>query len=257
MPTHDSYGDGRTEELLAELAATPAADPRWEQIRSELVRIHVPLVRHIVRRYAQRSDSREDIEQAAMLGLVKAINRYDAAYGGRFLSFAMPTMTGEVKRHFRDHTWAVRVPRHLQELSLALRNTRRDFLQEHGRPPSVPEISAILGVTEEETIEALGAADAYQSMSLDTPVTEGQDTAPLGELIGDVDPDLETVVDRNALRPLLEQLPARERTILMYRFYGNKTQTEIAELLGLSQMHVSRLITRTLARLRRQLLQDA
>jgi len=256
MPTHDSYDDGRTEELLAELAALSAADPRWEQIRAELVRIHIPLVRHIVRRYAVRGESREDIEQAAMLGLVKAINRYDAAYGGRFLSFAMPTMTGEVKRHFRDHTWAVRVPRQLQELSLGLRTARRDFLQEHGRSPSVPEISAILGVTEEEVIEALGAADAYQSMSLDTPVTEDQDTAPLGELIGDLDPDLETVVDRTALRPLLEQLPARERTILMYRFYGNKTQAEIAEVLGLSQMHVSRLITKTLARLRRQLLQD-
>jgi len=256
MPTHESYDDGRIEELLADLAVTPTDDPRWEQIRSELVRIHIPLVRHIVRRYALRGEPRDDIEQAAMLGLVKAINRYDATYGGRFLPFAMPTMTGEVKRHFRDHTWAVRVPRHLQELSLALREARRDFTQEHGRPPSVQEISALLGVTEEETIEALGAGDAYQSLSLDTPATAGEDNAPIGELIGDVDPDLESVVDRNALRPLLERLPARERTILMHRFYGNKTQAEIAEILGLSQMHVSRLITKTLARLRRQLLQD-
>jgi RNA polymerase sigma-B factor len=257
MPTHGAYDDGHAEELLAELAATGEDDPRREQIRSEIVRIHVPLVRHIVRRYTRHNESKEDVEQAAMLGLVKAINRYDPAYGGRFLSFAMPTMTGEVKRHFRDHTWAVRMPRRLQELSLALRSARRDFMQGHGRSPSVTEISAILGVTEEETIEALGATDAYQTVSLDTPVSDDQDTVPLGEVIGDVDPDLETVVDRNALRPLLENLPARERAIMMHRFYGNRTQTEIAELLGLSQMHVSRLIAKTLTRLRDQLLQDA
>jgi RNA polymerase sigma-B factor len=257
MPTRDSYDDGRTEELLTELTITSAEDPRWEQIRSELVRIHTPLVRHITRCYTGRSESRDDIEQAAMLGLVKAINRYDPAYGGRFLAFAMPTMTGEVKRYFRDHTWAMRMSRRLQELRLALRTARQDFIQEHGRPPTVPEISELLGITEEETIETLGATDAYQPISLDVPVTDAQDTLPLADLIGDHDPHLETVLDRNALRPLLEELPDRERTILLYRFYGNKTQTEIADLLGISQMHVSRLISRTLTQLRTKLLQDA
>lgn len=257
MPTHNTFDDGRAEELLQELAGLRTEDARWEQIRSELVRMHIPLVRHIVRRYTGHGESREDVEQAAMLGLVKSINRYDPAYGGRFLSFAMPTMTGEVKRHFRDHTWAMRMPRRLQELRLALRTARQDFVQEHGRPPTVPEISALLGISEEETIETLGATDAYQPMSLDVPVNEDQDTSSLGDLIGDDDPELESVLDRNALRPLLEGLPPRERTILLYRFYGNKTQTEIADLLGMSQMHVSRLITRTLARLRAQLLQDA
>jgi RNA polymerase sigma-B factor len=257
MSTREGYDDGRTEELFKELGTTPEDAPRWEQIRSELVRIHTPLVHHVVRRYARRGEGRDDIEQAAMLGLVKAINRYDPAYGGRFLAFAVPTMTGEVKRHFRDHTWAMRMPRRLQELRLALRTARQDFVQEHGRPPTVPEISGILDITEEEAIEALGAIDAYQPVSLDAPVSEEQESLPLGEVIGEDDPQLESVVDRSALRPLLEGLPARERTILMHRFYGNKTQAEIGDLLGISQMHVSRLITRTLARLRAQLLQDA
>jgi RNA polymerase sigma-B factor len=257
MSTDNGYDDDRTEELFKELGTISADDPRWEQIRAELVRTHTPLVRHIARRYTRRGEGRDDIEQAAMLGLVKAINRYDAEYGGRFLAFAMPTMTGEVKRHFRDHTWTMRIPRRLQELHLALRTARQDFVQEHGRPPTVAEISAILDVTEEETIEALGATDAYQPMSLDAPVGEEQESLPLGEVIGDYDPELESVVDRNALRPMLKDLPARERAILMHRFYGNKTQAEIADLLGISQMHVSRLITKALTRLRAQLLQDA
>jgi RNA polymerase sigma-B factor len=257
MPTHNGHNDGHAEELLEELAATPEQDPRWEQIRSELVRIHIPLVRHVARRYTGHSEPREDIEQAAMLGLVKAINRYDPVHGARFIAFAVPTMVGEVKRHFRDHTWAMRMPRRLQELRLALRTARQDFVHENGRPPTVPEVCALLGITEEEAIETLGAADAYQTISLDIPASENDDAASLGELIGDDDPQLETVLDRNTLRPMLESLPARERTILLHRFYGNKTQVEIADLLGISQMHVSRLISGTLTRLRRQLLQDA
>jgi RNA polymerase sigma-B factor len=257
MPTHNGYDDGRAEELLAELATTPQDAPRWEQIRSELVRMHAPVVHHVVRRYSGRSESRDDLEQVAMLGLIKAINRYDPAYGGRFLAFAIPTMTGEVKRYFRDHSWAVRVPRRLQELRLAIVAARQEFTHEHGRAPTVPEISRRLDITEEETIEALGAADAYQTVSLDAPAGEEQETLPLGEVIGEEDPQLETVVDRSALRRLLADLPDRERTILMHRFYGNRTQAEIADLLGISQMHVSRLITRTLTRLRARLLQDA
>jgi RNA polymerase sigma-B factor len=257
MPTHKSYDDGHVEELLNELAATPEQDPRWEQIRSELVRIHIPLGRHVARRYTGHSEPREDIEQAAMLGLVKAINRYDPAYGGKFLAFAMPTMIGEVKRHFRDRTWAMRIPRRLQELHLVLRTARQDFIHENGRPPTIPEVCALLGITEEEAIETLGAADAYQTISLDVPASEDGDSASLGDLIGNDDPELETILDRDALRPMLERLPARERTILLHRFYGNKSQAEIADLLGISQMHVSRLISKTLAQLRREFLQDA
>jgi RNA polymerase sigma-B factor len=257
MSTNSTHDDARAEELLAELAGTPADSPRWEQIRSELVAIHQPLVRYVVRRYAHGTESKEDIEQAALVGLVKALNRYDPTYGGRFLAFAMPTMIGEVKRHFRDHTWAMRVPRRLQELRLDLRTARQEFITEHDRPPTVPEISQILGISEEETIEVLGASEAYQTVSLDAPMMADEPDLSLGESIGHRDTQLDIIIDRTALRPMLEDLPDRERTIVMHRFYGNKTQAEIADLLGISQMHVSRLISRTLARLRTQLLADA
>jgi RNA polymerase sigma-B factor len=198
----------------------------------------------------------EDIEQAAMLGLVKAINRYDPTVGHHFTAYAVPTISGEVKRHFRDRTWAMRMPRRLQELRLSLRSARQDFIQDHGRAPTVGEISEILDISEEETIEALGATDAYHPVSLDVPVADEGEGDTLGDLIGDEDPDFEIVVDRNAVWPLLEKLPERERTILLYRFFGNKTQTEIAEIMHISQMHISRLISRTLAQLKAELLNE-
>ncbi|MDN3358634.1 SigB/SigF/SigG family RNA polymerase sigma factor [Actinomadura sp. DC4] len=251
-----SHDEGRAEELLEELALLKPDDPRWEDIRSELVRIHTPLVRYVAGRYARHGEPQEDIEQAAMLGLVKAMNRYDPRVGHTFVAYAMPTMTGEVKRHFRDRTWSMRMPRPLQELRLSLRTARQDFVRDHGRAPTVPEVAELLGVSEEEAIEVIGAADAYRPVSLDAPATEEEEGESLGSLIGDEDAAIEMVVDRNALRPLLEKLPERERTILLHRFFGNRTQTEIAELMGLSQMHVSRLIGRSLARLRTQLLRD-
>jgi RNA polymerase sigma-B factor len=250
------YEEGHAEFLLGELSRLERDDARWEEVRSELVRLHTPFVRYIAGRYARQGEPREDIEQAAMLGLVKAINRYDAGVGQHFLAYASPTMIGEVKRHFRDRTWAVRMPRRLQELRLSLRAVRQDFMVEHDRAPTIPEISKLLGISEEEAIEVLGASDAYRPVSLDVPVTDREGSESLGELIGDEDPQYETVVDRNALRPLLEELPERERMILLYRFFGNKTQTEIAELMEISQMHVSRLISRSLASLKRKLLED-
>jgi RNA polymerase sigma-B factor len=248
--------DGRAEELLGELSWLKRDDPRREEIRSELVRIHAPLVRYIASRYARRGEPQEDIEQAAMLGLVKAMNGYDPAVGESFVAYAMPTMTGEVKRHFRDRTWGMRMPRPLQELRLALRTARQEFVRDHGRAPTVPEAADLLGVSEEEAIEVIGAADAYRPVSLDVPAADDEDGETLGSLIGEEDPAIEMVVDRNALRPMLARLPRRERTILLHRFYGNKTQTEIAELMGVSQMQVSRLISRSLARLKAGLLRD-
>jgi RNA polymerase sigma-B factor len=257
MTTQHDHDDGRAEELLGELARLPEDHPRREEIRTELVTLHTPLARYIARRYAYHGEPLEDIEQAAMLGLVKAINGFDPTVGRRFLPYAMPTMTGEVKRHFRDRTWSLRMPRRMQELRLALRAARQDFSQDHGRPPTVPEIAGLLAISEEETIELLSAADAYQPVSLDVQVSDGDDADSLGELLGDEDPAYEDVVDRTAVRPLLDKLPARDRMILLYRFFGNKTQTEIAELMGISQMHVSRLIKRTLKTLQVALLEEA
>jgi RNA polymerase sigma-B factor len=248
--------DGRAEKLLEELSALEPQDRRREEIRAELVVMHASLARYIAGRYARRGEPQEDVEQAAMLGLVKAINRYDPEVGQRFVAYAAPTMTGEVKRHFRDRTWTVRMPRRLQELRLALYAARQEFTREHDRAPTVLEIAGIMGIPEEEVVEVIGATDAYRPVSLDSPVADEDGSETLGDLIGDEDPELELVIDRNALRPLLEKLPDRERTILIHRFFGNKTQTEIAELMDISQMHVSRLITRSLASLRRKLLED-
>jgi RNA polymerase sigma-B factor len=248
--------DGRAERLLQELAVLEPRDRRREEIKAELVVMHTALARYIAGRYARRGEPQEDVEQAAMVGLIKAINRYDPEVGERFVSYAAPTMTGEVKRHFRDRTWTMRMPRRLQELRLSLSAARQDFTREHGRAPTVPEIAALLGVTEEEAVEVIGATDAYRPVSLDSPVADEEGSESIGDLIGDDDPELDLVIDRNSLRPLLEDLPERERMILIYRFFGNKTQTEIAELLDISQMHVSRLITRSLAALRRRLLEE-
>ena len=218
--------------------------------------MHLPIARGIARRYAQYDEPLEDIQQAAMLGLVKAINKYDAARGDRFLAYAGPTMTGEVKRHFRDRTWLLRMPRRLQELRLAMRDARRDFTRENDRAPTVAELARILDISEEETVEVIGAFDAYRPMSLDLPVGDDAESPTYGDLIGEDDTAIEDTVDRIAVRPMLDRLPERERMILLYRFYGNKTQSEIAELLNLSQMHVSRLISRTLAFLQAELVKD-
>jgi RNA polymerase sigma-B factor len=254
---HTDFDDGRAEALLEELRTLDGEDARREDIRAELVRMHLPIARGIARRYAQYDEPLEDVQQAAMLGLVKAINRFDAARGERFLAYAGPTMAGEVKRHFRDRTWLLRMPRRLQELRLAMRDARRDFFRENNRAPTVPEIARILDISEEEAIEVIGTFDAYRPMSLDLPVGDDEEAETYGDLIGEHDSAIEDTVDHIALRPLLDRLPDRERTILLYRFYGNKTQSEIAELMNLSQMHVSRLISRTLAELQAELLRDA
>jgi RNA polymerase sigma-B factor len=256
MHTRADYDEGHAEALLDELESLTAEDPRREEIRAEIVRMYTPFARGIARRYAQYDEPIEDVQQAAMLGLVKAINRYDPARGERFLAYAAPTMTGEVKRHFRDRTWLLRMPRPLQELRLAMRDARRDFFRDHNRAPTVREIAGLLGITEEKAIEVLGTFDAYRPMSLDTPIGEDEDAETYGDLIGANDAAIEDAVDHIAVRPLLDRLPDRERMILLYRYYGNKTQAEIAELMNLSQMHISRLISRTLADLQEELLKD-
>jgi RNA polymerase sigma-B factor len=256
LSTRTDYDDGRAEALLDELGSLPQDDPRRERIRTELVDMHLPIARGIARRYAQYGEPVEDVQQAAMLGLVKAINRFDTSRGERFLAYAGPTMTGEVKRHFRDRTWLLRMPRRLQELRLEMREARQDFFTEHDRAPTVPELAEILHISHEEAVEVIGTFDAYRPISLDTPVGDGEDAETYGELMGEADTAIEDAADHIALRPLLDTLPERQRMILLYRFYGNKTQTEIAELMGLSQMHVSRLISRSLATLQAELLRD-
>ncbi|MGH3239777.1 MAG: SigB/SigF/SigG family RNA polymerase sigma factor [Spirillospora sp.] len=250
--------DGQTETLLAEMNRLAEDDPRRERLRARVVDMHGGLVRGVARRYAGRGEPLDDLQQVAYLGLVKAINRFDPSVGDRFATYAYPVVTGEVKRHFRDKTWGVRVSRRIQELRPVLQRTVQEFTREHGRSPTTAEIAALMEITEEETVEVIVACDAYRPLSLEAPAdgTPGGGTGTVGEYLGADDPALDALIDGQALAPLIDDLPERERTILLLRFFGNKTQTQIAEQIGLSQMHVSRLLRGTLDTLRAGLLTE-
>ncbi len=249
--------DGRAEELLADLHALGSGDPRADAIKTELIHLHGGYVRALVNQYAGRGEPIEDITQSAMVGLIKAINGYDPAIGERFLPYARKMILGEVKRHFRDKTWRIRVPRRVQELRIRLRAANRELTAANARPPRVSELAQYLDVTLDEVVDVINADSAYWPQSLDIPLSADEESATLGDVVGSEDPDLQLMLDKAALRPLLDQLPARERTILLLRFWGNQNQYEIAERMGISQMHVSRLINQTLASLRRHLLSDS
>ncbi|TDC71132.1 SigB/SigF/SigG family RNA polymerase sigma factor [Actinomadura sp. GC306] len=252
------FNDGQAENLLAEMNRLAEGDPRRERLRSRIVDMHAPLVRGVARRYANRGEPIDDLQQVAYLGLVKAINRFDPGIGDRFVTYAYPVVTGEVKRHFRDKTWGIRVSRRIQELRPILQRTIQEHTREHGVSPTTAEIASLMGITEEETVEVIIACDAYRPLSLEAPAdgSPDGDAGTVGEYLGSDDPALDAFIDGHALRPLIDELPERERTILLLRFFGNKTQTQIAEQIGLSQMHVSRLLRATLERLRTGLLTE-
>jgi RNA polymerase sigma-B factor len=200
----------------------------------------------------------EDIVQVGTIGLIKAIDRFDCERGVEFPTFAMPTIVGEVKRFFRDTSWSVRVPRRLQELRLALTKASDELSQRLDRSPTVAELAGCLGVSEEDVVDGLAVGNAYTASSLDSPPPEddgGEGT--LADRLGYEDSALEGVEYRESLKPLLAQLPPRERQIIMLRFFANMTQSQIGEEVGISQMHVSRLLTRTLAQLREGLTAEA
>lgn len=236
-----------------EIDALAADDPRRAALRDELVIRCLPLAEHIARRFDGRGELHDDLVQVARVGLVNAVDRFDVSRGSDFISFAVPTIMGEVRRHFRDTGWAVRVPRRMKELHLALSKTTGALSQRLGRPPTVKELSAELDLDPDEVSQGLVAGNAYQTVSVDTTVGNRGEDLPLVEVLGDFDSALQNVEDHEALRPLLEALPERERTVLLYRFFGNLTQTQIADKLGISQMHVSRILARTLAQLRENL----
>lgn len=236
--------------LFAELAELDADDPRREQIRAELVDLHAGLAHSIGRRLSRGGQHDDDISQVAMLGLVKAIDRFEPHRGVEFSSFATPTIRGEVRRHFRDTSWAAHVPRGLRELAARLPAVVAELTASLGRSPKPSEIAEHMGVDRERVTEALEAAEAFSTVPLEAPLAEGR---PLTETVGDVDDAIERIEERAALRPLIAALPERERTILMLRFFEEQSQTQIAEQVGVSQMHVSRLLSRTLADLREQL----
>jgi RNA polymerase sigma-B factor len=242
--------------LFARLHALPEGAQERDGIRETLVRMHLPLSQQLASRYRGRGEPMEDLLQAANLGLVKAVDRFDPAYGTEFSSYAVPTMLGELRKHFRDTAWRVHVPRRSQERRLAVASAVEDLTQRSGRPPTVGEIARHLRVAEEDVLEGVEAARAHQSTSLDMPLTSDEGGPTLGDALGEEDRAIEGVEYAESLRPLIAALPERSRRILLMRFYGNYTQSQIAAKVGVSQMHVSRLLARALAQLREELLKD-
>jgi RNA polymerase sigma-B factor len=239
--------------LLAEYAALPADDPAREPLRERLVRGYLPVAQHIARRFANRGEPLDDLVQVATVGLINAIDRFSPDRGSDFFSFAVPTISGEVRRHFRDLGWSMRVPRRLKDMHVSINGVVSELSQQLGRAPRPTEIAERLGVPLSEVLEGLEASEAYRSSSLDEMLSSEAGSATVGELVGEADAALDRVEFQQSLRPILAELAERERTIVLLRFFGNMTQTQIADRVGISQMHVSRLLAQTLDRLRSRL----
>ena len=238
---------------LVRLRKMPPDDPEYGGLREWVIGEYMSYARYIAGRFRQRGEAQSDLEQVAYLGLVKAVDNFDPDFGAAFLTYATPMIAGEVRRHFRDTTWDVHVPRRVQENALAVRAAERELNQELGYAPSAAQIAERLELSADEVAEAYEASAAHHTASLDVPVAMSDgDGASLGELIGDEDPGFELVVDREALKPLLAELSTRDKKILLMRFFRNMSQTQIGEELGVSQMQVSRLLSQILGRLREQ-----
>ncbi|MFD3803107.1 RNA polymerase sigma factor SigF [Streptomyces sp. NPDC058611] len=240
------------------LSTLEEGTPERQYVRNTLIEMNLSLVQFAARRFRNRTDGTdiEDLIQVGTIGLIKAIDRFDPAMGNEFTTLALPYITGEIKRHFRDATWAVHVPRRLQELRIQLARGKEELSADLDRAPTVRELATHLNLTDDEVIEGLVAANGHSSQSLDNDQDESSDSAPraLADTLGDEDPAMELFEDLHSLAPLLEQLAGREKLIIQMRFGQEMTQAQIGERLGISQMQVSRLLTRTLARLREGML---
>ncbi|HJQ41531.1 MAG TPA: SigB/SigF/SigG family RNA polymerase sigma factor [Jatrophihabitantaceae bacterium] len=239
-------------QLLAELHELPDDSPRRKALRDQLVEAHMPLVIYLARRFSGRNEPMNDLVQVGAIGLLKAIDRFDPGRGLEFSTYATPTILGEIKRHFRDTGWLIHVPRRAQELQTTVNTARAELSQELGRAPTVAELSARIDVDEEIVLEALDAARAYSGVPLDVLAAPGE-SVPEHPMLGVIDEGFEQVEQRALLRDVISKLPENEREILLLRFVANKTQTEIAAIVGVSQMQVSRLVARGLKKLRASL----
>ena len=246
----------RERELLEVLAGSDPDSATHQHARDDLITLHIPLVQYLARRFRDRGEPIEDLTQVGMIGLLKAVDRFDLERGVELATYATPTVIGEIKRHFRDKGWAIRVPRRLQELRMSLGQATAELSQRSGRSPTVAELATHLGISEDEVLEGLEGAQAYSYTSLDAHVGSSDESASLVDLMGADDPQIETIEYRESLRPLLAKLPARERRILVLRFFHGMTQSQISAEVGISQMHVSRLLAKSLAVLREGLLED-
>nr|BFD95972.1 RNA polymerase sigma factor SigF [Kitasatospora sp. Xyl93] len=245
-----------TRVLLRRLASLEEGTREYSYVRATLVEMNLSLVRYAIRRFTAHREPQEDLLQVGAVGLIKAIDRFDPELGVEFTTFALPTVLGEIRRHFRDTTWAVHVPRRLQELRIVLAKAQDRLAQELDRAPTVAELAGHLGISQEEVVEGLTAANGHTAGSLDISTEDDDRPGGLGERFGEEDRDLSKVEDLVALKPLVAALPERERLILSMRFCEDLTQSQIGERLGVSQMHVSRLLSRTLRRLREGLEKD-
>lgn len=244
-------------ELLDMIRSLAREHPIREAACEVLVNRYRPLVRSCVRRFQNSPEPYEDLLQVGYVGLIKAINNYDPAAGTGLAGYALPCVSGEIKRYFRDKRWQVHVKRSLQELRLAARNATAELTQTLGHAPTDGDLAERLNVTEEEIREVRRAELAFQSSSLDAPLADDDGRASLADLIGTEDPHLEHVLDMESVWKHLSGLPDREQQLLLLRFYGNMTQAEIGKQLGISQMHVSRLLSEALEYLRERLLEPA
>jgi RNA polymerase sigma-B factor len=248
----------REHALLAELAALDADDPRRAAVRDDLVTLNLPLVHYLARRFRDRGEPHDDLVQVGTIGLIKAVDRFDPGREVEFSTYATPTVVGEIKRHFRDKGWSVRVPRRLQEMRMAIGKANAELSQTLGRSPTVRELAEHMKVSEDAVLDGIESAQAYSTLSIDAASGDADDDSPaLMDSLGTDDSALENVEYRETLRPLLAALPERERQIVLLRFFHNKTQSEIAEEVGVSQMHVSRLLVKSLGTLRAAMGVDA
>ncbi len=240
-------------ELLAQLHEQPNGTAEHEAICEILVTRYAGLVRSCVRPYRNSPEPAEDLLQAGYLGLLKAINNFDPAYGDSLGAYAAPTISGEIKRHFRDRRWQIKVSRHNQELLLEMRTAEETLTQHLGRAPDARELAALLGVGEDDVLQARQAGQAFTAYSLDAPLSAENDPGILADLLGEEDPAMTHTIEMETVNAHLGELPEREQRVLMLRFYGNLTQAQIGQRLGISQMHVSRLLDRALSYLRVQI----
>jgi RNA polymerase sigma-B factor len=248
IPTHP-------EALLRRLSGLAPGDARRVALRAEAIEYYLPMAVYLARRFAGRGEPQADLNQVAVIGLIKAVDRFDTSHGVPFPSYAIPTILGELKRHFRDTTWNVRVPRRLQELKLNLASATENLAQVLRRSPTTAELADRLGVSQRDVLLAEGCATAYRPISVHQPAP-GHDDLYLIDAIAVTDHGMEAVDNRETLRVLIAGLPAREQLVIRMRFYADMTQAQIAAEIGVSQMHVSRLLTRTLTRLRDGMLAD-
>ena len=242
-----------TNQLFCELR-----DQGETPLRQYLVERHEGLVRHVAREYISSGENYEDIVSVGHLGLIHAVDRFDPSRGTKFATFAVPTIKGEIRRYFRDRTWGLRVPRRVQELSMRARKTSEALSQQRGRSPSYAELARELGVAEEDVIEAIEVGRQYDLLSIDALSSDdGRDESlPEAERMGEIDPDIEEIGERDEIERALAQLPERERVIIVLRYFRDMSQQEVGSRLDISQMHVSRIQHKALERLQRILSRD-